>query len=66
MKQEMISWSWLASNPALFAYDYMAMSKERTKIIEQELIAKALHPVRVGLWLDAYLLQGNPLHEFEY
>jgi len=65
-QQQLITWSWLASNPALFELDYIAMSKERTKSIEQELLAKALHPIRVGKWLDAHLLAGKPLYEFEY
>jgi hypothetical protein len=42
------------------------MSKQRTQIIEHELIAKALHPSRVSKWLDYHIANGKDISEFEY
>jgi len=46
--------------------DYLAMSKVRTKIIEKELIIKALHPSRISKWLDYHLANGENIYDFEY
>ena len=42
------------------------MSKEKIKIIEQELLEKSLHPSRVGKWLDYHLDNGGQIYDFEY
>ena len=42
------------------------MSKERTKIIEQELMTKALHPYTVSKWLDYHIENGGDICDFEY
>jgi hypothetical protein len=65
-KQANISWAFLATNPALFTLNYQQMSKERMRIIEQELFAKALHPSRVSQWLDAFLATGGNIWDFIY
>jgi len=51
--QDKIDWFALSSNPKIFERDYIGMSIDRTKIIYQELIEKALHPLRVMKWLEA-------------
>ena len=56
----------LVSNPNLFELDYLAMSKERTKIIEHELMSKALHPSKVSKWLDYHIKNGGDICDFEY
>jgi hypothetical protein len=38
-----------------FELDYQAMSKIRNKIIYNELMSKALHPLRVKKWIDAHV-----------
>ena len=40
------------------ALDYLAMSKERMKIIKEELIEVALHPDRIRGWLDTRTLSS--------
>jgi len=50
--QDKIQWTNLFTNPNIFEHDYLSMSKERTKIIYQELIQKALHPSRVLKWIE--------------
>ncbi len=42
------------------------MSKERTKIIEQELMIKVLHPSKVSKWLDYHIENGGTTWNFEY
>ena len=49
---EKIDWWCLSSNPKIFERDYIGMSIDRTKIIYQELIEKALHPLRVIKWME--------------
>ena len=61
-----INWWALSVNPNLFEFDYLAMSKERTKIIEQELISKALHPYRINKWLDYHIENGGDICNFEF
>lgn len=39
-------------NPGIFEFDYTLMSKERTKIILEELMKKTLHPSRIEYWLE--------------
>jgi hypothetical protein len=50
--QDKIVWTWLSRNPSIFEPDYQEMSKERTNIIYQELMEKALHPSRMLQWLN--------------
>jgi hypothetical protein len=61
-----IDWKYLSKNPGLFEIDYIAMSKQRTQLIERELIAKALHPSRVSKWLDYHLENGYDIYDFDY
>jgi hypothetical protein len=49
--QDKIYWSSLSQNPGIFESDYQEMSKDRTKIIYQELMQRALHPSRVLQWI---------------
>jgi hypothetical protein len=46
-----INWHCLSQVPSIFEPDYLAMSMDRTRIIYQELMEKALHPSRVLQWL---------------
>jgi hypothetical protein len=39
-------------NRNIFEPDYQEMSKERTKIIYQELMEKSLHPSRMLQWFN--------------
>jgi hypothetical protein len=41
----------LCLKPGIFEPDYQEMSKDRTKIIYQELMTRALHPSRVLQWI---------------
>jgi hypothetical protein len=41
------------------------MSKDRTKIIFEELMSKALHPTRVFKWLDYRIEQGYDVENVE-
>jgi hypothetical protein len=43
----------LFKNPNIFEPDYQAMSKERMKIIYQELMERAWHPSRVIKWIES-------------
>ena len=61
-----IDWELLSENPNLFEFDYLAMSKERTKLIEQELLSKALHPSKVSKWLEYHIENGGTTWNFEY
>jgi hypothetical protein len=45
-------WRFLSQNPNIFEPDYQEMSKDRTKIIYQELMERALHPLRVLKWIE--------------
>jgi len=51
---------------SLFDLDYQAMSKARTKLLEYELMAKALHPSRVSKWVDYHYDNGGTAADFEY
>jgi hypothetical protein len=42
----------LSTNPNIFEPDYQEMSKDRTKIIYQELMEKAWHPLRIIKWIE--------------
>ena len=61
-----INWRYLSKNPSLFELDYIAMSKQKMKIIETELLEKALHPSRISNWLDQHLINGKDICDFEY
>ena len=61
-----IYWECVQENTNLFELDYLAMSKEKNKIIEYELMIKALHPSRVSKWLDYHIENGGTTWNFEY
>ena len=61
-----IYWECVPENTNLFDLDYLAMSKEKNKIIEYELMIKALHPSRVSKWLDYHIENGGTTWNFEY
>jgi hypothetical protein len=50
---------------SLFDLDYQAMSKSRTKLLRDELMAKAFHPSRVAKWLDYHCENGGTVADFE-
>jgi len=56
----------MSQNPSLFDLDYLAMSKVRTRIIHDELLAKTLHPSKIETWLEHHLLNGGKIDDFEY
>jgi hypothetical protein len=51
--QDKVNWEILTQNTAIFEYDYQTMAKERTGLIEEELLQNTLHPRRIQAWLDA-------------
>jgi hypothetical protein len=54
-------------NPeSIYELDYQAMSKDRTKIIFEELMSKALHPTRISKWLDYHIEQGMDISTFDF
>ncbi len=50
---------------SLFELDYQAMSKARTKLLQDELMEKAFHPSRVSKWLDYHCENGGDVVDFE-
>jgi len=50
--QDKINWIRLSKNPCIFELDYNFI-KNRMNIIKEELIAKAMHPKRIQLWIDS-------------
>jgi len=58
--KDKLSWYWLSVNPAIFEYNYANMAKERTELIQDELISVALHPSRVCKWMN----QGFTFSDF--
>ena len=42
------------------------MSRERNKIINYELIVKALHPSRITKWIQYHLENGKDISDFQY
>jgi hypothetical protein len=56
----------LIENPSLFDLDYIAMAKNKSKIIYNELIEKALAPTRVSKHLYYHLDQGYNIVDFDY
>jgi hypothetical protein len=50
--QDKLDWHWLSGNKCIFEPDYLAMSKDRTKIIYQELMERAWHPSRILQWIE--------------
>jgi len=50
---------------SLFDLDYQAMSKSRTILLQDELMAKAFHPSRVSKWLDYHCENGGDVADFE-
>jgi hypothetical protein len=65
-KLQKINMAMLINNPALFTLDEMATCKAQTRLYEEELFAKALHPDRVAMWLDAFLAEGRHICDFQY
>ena len=61
-----VSWGCLIKNPSLFEYDYLAMSKLRTKIIYDELLSIAMHPDRYGKALKYHFANGGGFEDFEF
>lgn len=53
-------------NDYLFDLDYQAMSIVRTKIIYDELLAKAMHPSRYGKALEYHIANGGGLDDFTF
>jgi hypothetical protein len=47
-----INYTELSMNPAIFEFDYKRMAHHRMAVIEEELIAAALHPRRIENWLN--------------
>ena len=41
-----IHWGWLSKNPSIFEEDYQTLSKERTEVLREELMAATWHPDR--------------------
>jgi hypothetical protein len=50
--QDKIDWYSLSQNSAIFDYDYKEMSIQRSNILREELMAKALHPSKIQYWLE--------------
>jgi hypothetical protein len=50
--QDKIDWYSLSQNSAIFDYDYKEMSIQRSNILREELMAKALHPSKIHYWLE--------------
>jgi putative NADH-flavin reductase len=46
-----IDWNFISQNPNIFVYDYEKIAK-RISMFHEELIAKALHPSRIAMWLE--------------
>jgi hypothetical protein len=51
---------------SVYDLDYQAMSKARSTLIFQDLIAKALHPDRVSKWLDYFCDNGGEVSDFDW
>jgi len=47
---EKIDWGWLSTNPSIFEEDYQTLSKERTEVLREELMAVTWHPDRFTKW----------------
>ena len=47
-----VEWHSLTKNPAIFELDYLKMSQQRTHLLEEELLQKALHPSKIQYWLE--------------
>lgn len=56
----------MAINLAVYEYDFQEMSKQRCKIIQMELMMKALHPSRVNEWLKYHLDNGGKIENFDW
>jgi hypothetical protein len=50
--KDKIDWYSLSQNTAIFDYDYKEMSIQRSNILREELMAKALHPSKIQYWLE--------------
>ena len=51
--QDKINWINISQNPAIFTYDYKKI-KENRKEINEEIIIKALHPIRMLRLMEIY------------
>ena len=50
--QDKINWESLSGNPNIFERDYIKMSEMRTRIILEDLMKSALHPIRLIRFLE--------------
>jgi hypothetical protein len=50
--QEKIDWCTFSENVAIFEPDYKQMSLERSNILREDLMKKALHPTKIQYWLE--------------
>ena len=51
--QDKIDWTYISTNPAIFTYDYKKI-KHNFKKLEEEILAKALHPDRLFKLMEIY------------
>jgi hypothetical protein len=49
--QHLINWIYLSINPSIF-YNYQQDSINRTNLLREDLVKKALHPSRIQYWLE--------------
>jgi hypothetical protein len=47
---EKIGWNCISQNPSIFEEDYLALSKERTEVLREELMEQTWHPRRFRSW----------------
>lgn len=45
--QDKINWYFFSQNPAIFEYNYLKMAEQRMRLLREELMMKALHPLRI-------------------
>ena len=50
--QEKIEWCTFSENVAIFEPDYKEMSLRRSNILREDLMKKALHPIKIQYWLE--------------
>jgi hypothetical protein len=56
----------LVDKPFVYELDYQKMSKYRSNIIYNELVAEALTPDRISKWLDYYCENGGDAFDFDW
>ena len=62
---QLLNQEFLRDNAAFVSYIYQLLSIRRHKTLYYEIIEKALHPNRVGLWLADHIANGKDICEFE-